>query len=312
MSNPRIGVSFGLPDPRAMLAAIQRAEELGVPKVWVTTGAGADGLTLFAAAAVTTSRIHLGTAIVHAWTRHPLTMAQQAADVAQFAPGRLTLGIGPGAQITMERRFGLAYARPLEYLREYVTVVKAALRGERVDFEGKRITVHGGLNYGADVPVIISALQAGSFELAGEVADGAVTWACAAPYIRDVARPAMERGAQKAGRPVPQLIGQAFVCLTSDEAEGRKAGESQVGFYARSAYYQAMFAAAGFPEAREGVASQRMIDALVLRGDETAAAHQVQEFLSVSGADQLVLTVLPVGEDRAASIERALKFIGEL
>ena len=155
MSDPRIGVSFALPGPLEALEAIKRAEELGVPKVWITTATGADGLTLFAAAAVATSRVHLGTAIVLSWTRHPLTMAQQAADVALLAPGRLTLGIGPGARITMERRFGLAYERPLEHLREYVSVVKAALSGQRLDVEGKRITVHGGLPFAVDVPVII-------------------------------------------------------------------------------------------------------------------------------------------------------------
>lgn len=312
MSDPRIGASFGQPSPVAQLDMIRKAEDYGVPKVWVTTGSGSDGLTLFAAASQATSRIQFGTAIVHSSTRHPLIMAQQAAEVAQFSGGRFTLGIGPGAQITMERRFGLAYERPLEYLREYVTVVKHLLTGQRVDFDGKRIAVHGELPNAADVPVIISALQAGSFELAGEVADGAVTWNCAAAYIRDVARPAIERGAKKTGRPAAQIVGHAWACLTADRAQLDKAVQSTIAFYARAPQYQAMFAAAGFPEAKEGMWSERMVDAVVLHGDEATVREKVREFMSVSGADQLILSAMPVGDDRNASIERTLRFIGGL
>ncbi len=313
MSNPRLGVSFALPSPVAALEVIKRAEELGVSKVWITTATGADGLTLFSAAAVATSRIHFGTAIVLAWTRHPLTMAQQAADVAMLAPGRFTLGIGPGARITMERRFGLAYERPLEYLREYVSVVKGALSGQRLDVEGKRITVHGALPFRVEVPVIISALQAASFELAGEVTDGALTWNCAAPYIRDVAAPAMERGAKKAGRPVPQLIGQAHICLSDDKEGVLGAAKSQLGCYANPPHDQSMFGRSGFPEAKDGNVTDRMIEAIVLHGDEATVAKKIEDFLRVSGVGQFVLSVLtPTGGDRSESIERTLKFAASL
>lgn len=312
MSDPRIGASFGQPNPVALLNMIKKAEAAGVSKVWLTTGSGSDGLTVFAAASQITSDIDFGTAIVHSTTRHPLIMAQQASEVAQFAPGRFTLGIGPGAQITNERRFGLQYERPLEYLREYVTVVKQLLTGQRVDFDGKRLAVHGELPNSANVPVIISALQSGSFELAGEVADGAVTWNCAAAYIRDVARPAIERGAKKAGRPAAQIVGHAWVSLTTDRAELDKAVQSSIAFYSRSPHYQAMFAAAGFPEAHEGMWSERMVDSVVLHGDDATVAQKVREFLQVSGSDQLILSAMPVGEDRNTSIEKTLTFIGGL
>jgi F420-dependent oxidoreductase-like protein len=313
VSNPRFGVSFALPNPVEALETIKRAEELGVPKVWITTATGADGLTLFSAAAVATSRIHLGTAIVLAWTRHPLTMAQQAADVAMLAPGRFTLGIGPGARITMERRFGLAYDRPLAFLREYVTVVKGALTGQRLDVAGERITVHGALPFGVDVPVIISALQPGAFTLAGEVADGALTWNCAAQYIRDVGAPAVARGAEQAGRPVPPIIGQAHICLSDNQEAVLAAAKSQLGFYANSPHYQAMFVKAGFPEAKDGIVTDRMIDALVFHGDEAAVARKIEDFVRVSGVDQFVLAVLtPAGGDRPESIERTLRLAAAL
>ena len=69
-----------------------------------------------------------------------------------------------------------------------------------------------------------SALQRGSFELCGEEADGAISWICPGIYLRDVALPAMQLGAERAGRPVPPLIAHALcVCTTMPKRCGSRA-----------------------------------------------------------------------------------------
>src|ERR671917_342456 len=72
-----------------------------------------------AAAAVRTTSIELGTAIVPTYPRHPLALAQQALTVADLAPGRLRLGVGPSHRHTMEGVYGLPMGEPLAQLREY-------------------------------------------------------------------------------------------------------------------------------------------------------------------------------------------------
>ena len=75
---------------------IERAEELGVSAAWLTTGgARPDGLTIFAAAAVKTSRILLGTSIVPTWPRHPIAVAQQVQVLDQLSGGRFRWGWAP-------------------------------------------------------------------------------------------------------------------------------------------------------------------------------------------------------------------------
>lgn len=295
-----------------MLAGIRQAEAAGVPAVWLTTGAGPDALTVFAAASACTTRIRMGTAIVPTFPRHPVVVAQQCVDIDSMAPGRFTLGVGPSHAPAMEGRYGIPYVRPLEHLREFVTVVKRLVRGEDIQFQGKRLQAGGKLNHAGNVPVIISALRSGSFELAGEVADGAVTWLCPAPYLRDVALPAMDKGAAAAGRPRPKLVGHAFVALETDAAKLKAAVETSLTYYPRLKNYQEMFAAAGLPEARQGGWSQGMIDAVVLNGDAAACDRQVRAFMQTSGCDELILSVLVTGTDRAASLARTLDFIGKL
>jgi alkanesulfonate monooxygenase SsuD/methylene tetrahydromethanopterin reductase-like flavin-dependent oxidoreductase (luciferase family) len=310
----RENVGAGIPGQTAatVLDAIRYAEGAGVPAVWLTTGMGPDAMMVFAAASAVTKRIRMGTAIVPTFPRHPVVGAQQAADIAQIAPGRFTLGVGPSHAPAIEPRYGISYVKPLEHVREFVTIAKALLRGEQVDFDGARYKVHGKLAYGADVPVIASALRAGSFELAGEIADGAVTWLCPADYLRKVALPAMDRGAAKAGRMRPRLVAHAFVALTTEAAALERGVLDSLSMYPKLHNYQEMFVAAGLTEAREGKWSSRMVEAVVIHGNDDACAKKVDEFLAVSGADEMILSVMPTGPDRLASLRRTLDWIGRL
>src|SRR3954454_2485494 len=90
-------VGFNLRRGRAaqVIELAQQAEAAGVETVWMTQGAvGMDVTNVYAAAALRTSRVQLGTSIVPAFTRHPLALAGQALALDELAPGRLRLGIG--------------------------------------------------------------------------------------------------------------------------------------------------------------------------------------------------------------------------
>src|SRR5690348_16973288 len=91
-----IGIGVTRPSPRLVIEAVVRAEEDGVPAVWSTVvGTFPDAVTSLALAAARTRRIALGTSIVPAYGRHPLTLASQALVFADIAPGRFRLGMGP-------------------------------------------------------------------------------------------------------------------------------------------------------------------------------------------------------------------------
>lgn len=312
MRPSNVGIAIHKPTAASMLKTIAEAEAVGVENIWLTTGAGPDALTVFAAAAVTTRSVRMGTAIVPTYPRHPLVVAQQSADIAQLAPGRFLLGLGPSHATVMEGRYGIPYKKPISHLREYVAVVKSLLSGAQTDFEGEHFNVHAKLSYGADVPVIISALRAGSFETAGEICDGAVSWLCPAPYLRDVAVPAMTRGAANAGKTKPKLIAHAFLALTTDPAEVQQGVSEFLPHYPRMTNYQEMFAAAGYPEAREAKWSARMIEAVVLHGDEAQCRDKLDAFARASGCDEIILSIMFVGADRNASMQRALRWVAAL
>ncbi|MGK2965724.1 MAG: LLM class flavin-dependent oxidoreductase, partial [Tepidiformaceae bacterium] len=256
-----IGVHAVGAGAQGVIDMIVKAEKAGIETAWMTTGAQApDPLVIFGAAALKTERIGLGTSIVQTYPRHPLALVQSAIAVDQLAPGRLRLGVGPSGPRVIEPAFGIAYDRPTTHLREYVTILSKALHDGEVDFEGSMLKARVRLAAPTKVQVLASALRAKSFELAGELTDGAISWMCARQYIRDVAAPALAKGATDAGRERPPLVTHVPLVVSTNEAAIRAQVPVQFGFYLKVIMYQNMFRDAGYPEAAGGEFSSRLLD----------------------------------------------------
>ena len=277
----------------------------------MTTGAaGLDALTLFAAAAVRTQRILLGTAITPTFPRHPVVAAQQVQVLDHLAPGRFRLGVGPSHRPMMEGTFGVDFRAPLGHLSEYLSILKALLHDGSVDFNGRYYKARARIASPVDVPVMASALQAKSFELCGAEAEGAISWVCPQAYLKDVALPAMKAGAERAARPVPPLIAHAPVCVHDNPDEVRAAIREQLG-NTQLPFYQRMFAAAGFPEASNGTWSDAMIDAAALWGTESQVAEKLEGLFAL-GATEVLASPIRAGGDPEESLERTLRLLAHV
>ncbi len=314
MTDGKIGVDARGGDTLAIVERIRELEKLGIPVAWLTTANEAvDPLTLFAAAAVRTERIVMGTCIVPTWPRHPVVAVQQLRVIARLAPGRIRFGVGPSHKSRVEGTFGMPFSKPLTNLREYVHIVKTLLREGAVDFDGSFYHAHIRTNDPVpDLPVMASALQRGSYEYCGAETDGAISWVSPGVYLRDVALPAMKLGAQKAGRPVPPLIAHVPMCVHDNPQEVRAAVREQLSNYPRQPFYMRMFAAAGFPEAGEtNQWSDRMIDSVVFSGDEERVAARLRE-LFCWGISEVIATVIYPGPDRKQTWTRTTGLLGKL
>ncbi len=302
----RIGLAISAGSSGEAVAMIERAEELGVSAAWLTTGgARPDGLTIFAAAAVKTSRILLGTSIVPTWPRHPIAVAQQVQVLDQLSGGRFRLGMGPSHRDGMIQSFGVNFRAPLSHLREYLRILKALLQQGQVDFKGRFYTARGEIDAPIDVPVMASALRRRSYQLCGEEADGAISWVCPSAYLRDSALPAMASAAQQAGRPTPPLIAHAIVAVDKDADAVRRAVREQMAMYVRLPFYAQMFVDAGFPEAQTGEWSDGMIDSVAIHGSPEQVAEGVERLLSY-GITEIIASPVLTGPDANASWERTV------
>src|SRR5215510_10606290 len=136
----RLGLSLGYQTawttPADHLAFAQEADRLGYSVVWAAEAYGSDTVTMLAWLAGQTERIDLGSGIMQIPARTPAMTAMTAATLDALSGGRFRLGLGVSGPQVSEGWHGVRFDKPLARTREYVTIVNAVLRRERVRFEG--------------------------------------------------------------------------------------------------------------------------------------------------------------------------------
>ncbi|GAA2087426.1 LLM class F420-dependent oxidoreductase [Streptomyces albiaxialis] len=241
----RLGLALGYwgrgPDPRH-LDLVREAEDLGYDSVWTSEAWGSDAFTTLTWIAAHTSRIRLGTAIVQMAARTPTATAMHALTLDHLSGGRLLLGMGLSGPQVVEGWYGRPFpASPLTLTREYVEVVRQALRREAPVSVSGRYHSHpyegaDGTGLGKplkpithplrpDVPVLLGAEGPKNIAQTVRIADGwlPLYWS---PERAHLYEPALAEAAP--GFLVAPLV-RAAVC--DDVAEGLLPVKAMLGFY---------------------------------------------------------------------------------
>jgi probable F420-dependent oxidoreductase len=222
-----------------------------------------DGFFPLLLAAEHTERVQLTTAVVIAFARSPMTLAQSAYDLQLASRGRFNLGLGTQIKPHIEKRFSMPWSQPVERMRELVLAVRAIWSswhdGTKLDFRGDFYThtlmtpfFNPGPNpYG--VPrVVLGGVGPRMTEVAGEVADGFMVHPFSTEkFMRETTMPALRRGLDKAKRGLNdfEVAFPAMVIVAeSDEelAAGRDAMRARLAFYGSTPAYKVVLEAHGW------------------------------------------------------------------
>lgn len=296
------GVVIQAPDARRSVEQVIQAERAGVPAVWAISGRGPDLMPAWAAAAVQTERVLLGTSIIRIWTRHPLGFALEALAIEQMAPGRLRLGIGTTGRGQAEHMYGARFDKPLTHLREYLITIRTLLHEGAVDFAGEYVTARAEIPRPVNTPIMAAAAGLRAFELCGELSDGAISWVAPRTYLVEQALPALRRGAEKAGRKTPPLIAHVPVAVHGDVRVARRLAREQLAGFAGSPHFTGTWAAAGYDVAAGY--SDALLDDLLVYGTEAQVAAGLRRWLD-AGLDEVMAQPLLDPNDLEGSIARA-------
>ncbi len=263
-----------------------------------------DPLAAIAVAGRATSSIELGTAVLVTYAAHPVLTAARAAGTAA-AMGRpgLVLGMGPSHDMAIERMYGLSYEHVGRHTEEYTRIVVAALRGDAIDLDGDEFQVHLTSPPPAPFPVpfLLGALAPRMLRVAGEVADGTVTWMANREALESHVVPRITAAASAAGRPAPRIVVGLPVAVHDDVDEAREAATRQYGFYGDLPNYARILRHGGL---------ERSADACIV-GDEDSVAAQLRALVD-AGATDVWAATFPVGDDRAASRARTRALLEQL
>src|SRR5579871_5104789 len=143
----KLGLALGYWGARPLdaLPLVQEAERLGFDSVWTAEAYGSDGITPLAWIGARTERIKLGSGILQMPARTPAMTAMTAATLDLLSGGRVLLGLGLSGPQVVEGWHGQPWGRPLTRAREYIEVVRRALRRETLEFRGEELSIpYGG------------------------------------------------------------------------------------------------------------------------------------------------------------------------
>jgi F420-dependent oxidoreductase-like protein len=287
-----------------MIEQAQRAEAEGFASLWYPSAVAGDPVTPMAIAGRATSSIELGTSVLQTYTSHPVLQANRIA-AASFSMGRpgFTLGVGPSHRPVIEGMFGMSYDTAGRHTEEYVRILAALLRGERVDVTGDELALHGvqAQSIPHPVPVLVAALGPRLLRVAGEVADGTILWMANARAVETHVAPHIAKAAADAGRGAPRIVAGLPVAVHDDVDEARTVAARQYANYGLLPNYQRILAhgeVAGPAEA-------------AIVGDEAAVAAQLQGLVD-AGATDVWAAVFPVGDDASGSRQRTRTLLREL
>jgi F420-dependent oxidoreductase-like protein len=187
----KLGLSLGYAppgtNPADLFPLVQEAERLGFDSVWVAEAWGTDAVSVLGWLAARTETIKLGSAIMQIPGRTPANAAMTAATLDLLSGGRFLLGLGTSGPQVVEGWHGQPWGKPLGKTREYVGIVRAALRRERIEHEGEHYRIPwdgpGATGLGkplklmlrplrSEIPIYLAALGPKNVALAAEIADG--------------------------------------------------------------------------------------------------------------------------------------------
>jgi F420-dependent oxidoreductase-like protein len=219
----------------------QEAERAGWDSVWVAESWGNDAFTFAAWVASNTSRIQIGTGVVQIAARTPTATAMAATTIDHISKGRFILGLGVSGPQVVEGWYGRPSNKPLARTREYVEVIRKALRREGPltndgEFYPLPYRGEGSVGLGkplkimthplrADIPIYLGAEGPKNVAQTAEIADG---WL---PLYYSPYRPEVYADQLVAAKPGFEIASLVNFTITDDVSAGLWPVKASLGFY---------------------------------------------------------------------------------
>jgi probable F420-dependent oxidoreductase len=251
-------------DLSAVPAQAQKSEEAGYDAIW-SAETGHDPFYPLLLAAEHTNRVKLGTGILVAFGRSPMTVANSGWDLNSYSGGRFLLGLGSQIKPHIEKRYSMPWSHPAPRMREFISAMRAIWdcwqNGAPLDFRGDFYThtlmtpfFNPGPNEHGAPKVFLAAVGEGMTRVAGEVADGMLIHGFTTErYIREVTVPTIEAGLAASGRSRTdfELSYPAFIVTGETEEQMAAAGfgvRKQIAFYGSTPAYRPVLELHGWGE----------------------------------------------------------------
>ena len=235
----------------------------------------------------------------------------------ELSSGRFLLGIG-SSNPTIAKWHGQVLDQPLGRVREYVEIVRAAIGGEKLSFEGKFYTAQ---NFkmafkpsSRAIPIYLAAFGPKMTRLAGRIADGVLINMANPAEIGRISEE-VRKSAEETGkdRNNVQIICKIRCSIAARAAVARDALSHALTYYALADYYRDLLGRMGFAAEVEAMRSawktggfhsaRKLVSDRLFAGLPLIAATSAQEVVeqirpyAAAGATRIILPYVAASDD---------------
>jgi alkanesulfonate monooxygenase SsuD/methylene tetrahydromethanopterin reductase-like flavin-dependent oxidoreductase (luciferase family) len=304
------------------------AEEHGFGCAWAGEANNKDPTVMLSAVAAVTRRMKIGSAVYHILGRTPATLALQAVGLDELSQGRFLLGVG-SSNPTIARWHGLTMNHPLGRVEEYLEIVRRAMRGEKLDFDGKYFSAHAfklAFKPRANpIPIYLAAFGPKMTRLAGRISDGVLINMANPDEIRRIVGEVKEVAVEAGKSPDSmEIICKIRCSIAGRYDDARNALSHALTYYALADYYRDLLARMGFGaevqamreawqsggfHAARKLISDRLFEGLPLVAATSAreVVEQIQPY-AAAGATRIILPYVAASPDVVGELANFIKY----
>jgi 5,10-methylenetetrahydromethanopterin reductase len=281
----RVGLCFdGFYSIQEMLELARLADDAGMESLWMSDHlCFRDSLVTAMALLGSTKTIKVAAAPMSPYSRNPIITAMSIATMEEYAPGRVIASPGTGNAAALKEA-GMESPHPLKTMREYVTILRAYLSGEAVNYKGEMFHINGakmGFIPQGIVPMYLTAVRPQMLRLGGEIGDGVLlSGGCSPGYIAQCVRE-IKMGTEKGGKSLSQCDVAGFVTasVSQDPREAIEANKLFLAYIFRNVHHAENIRLGGGTVDQEGlaaaVAKRDWDGAKKFISDDVVLAHSV-------------------------------------
>ena len=296
-----------------------KPEVMWIPETW-----GMENFSMLGLACKENTFSKIGSSIINIYSRSPSLIAMGASTIDTISNGRLILGLGTSSVPIVENFHGNSFESPLQRMKEYVEIIRIALRGEKINYSGKIFSLKDftilSKPVRKEIPIYLAAINQKMVEMTWNVADGVIF------YLRPKSEMKNTIPKMQKKKKIDTAL-QIITCIHKDDEKARNRAKKTLSFYiAVGKIYREFLQSTGYSEEikiiydeykKQGLndleryVPEKMLDDLCIAGTPDNAEKKLNEFRE-SGIELPIIQFNPIGNVKESFELLTKTFSGEL
>ena len=279
-----------------------KPEIMWIPETW-----GMENFSMLGLASKKNIFSKIGSSIINIYSRSPSLIAMGASTVDTISNGRMILGLGTSSVPIVENFHGNSFESPVQRMKEYVEIIRMALRGEKINYSGEIFSLKDfsllTKPVRKEIPIYLAAINQKMVEMTWDIGDGVIFYLRPKNEMQEIISKMQKR------KKIDTTL-QIITCIHDDHEKARNRAKKTLSFYiAVGKIYREFLQSNGYSKEIELIyneykksglnnleeyVSEKMLDDLCIAGTPDGAIKKLNAFRDV-GIDLPIIQFNPIG-----------------